>query len=91
MTKKELLEMEAFKVLPDDAEIIFNTSEKHSARVPLTDEMCWYERRCTNLDDIQKAPKGIRGSIKQKYGCFLVIDAMPIGYMRDKLHITFDL
>ena len=32
-----------------------------------------------------------RDDIKAKYGCFFVINAMPIGYMRDKLNMTFDL
>ena len=59
--------------------------------VTLTFNECYYEKRCTNLEEINNAPVNIREHIKAKYGCFFVINAMPIGYMRDKLNITFDL
>ena len=91
MTKKELLENEAFAALPDDTEIVFNTSKNIEARVPLTFNECYYEKRCTNLEEINNAPVNIREHIKAKYGCFFVINAMPISYMRDKLNMTFDL
>ena len=91
MTKKELLEMEAFKALPDDAEIIFNTSKHHAKRVPLTTKHVWYEKRCVNIDEIQKEPWHIKNNIKPKYKCFFIIDAMPIDFMKKKLNITFDL
>lgn len=91
MTKKEFLELEAFAALPDDAEIVFNTSKRPEARVPLTITRCWYEKRCTNMDYIQNAPKNIREQIKPKYGHFFIIDAMPIDYMKYRSGITFDL
>lgn len=91
MTKKELLENETFAALPYDTEIVFNTSKHIEARVPLTFNDCYYEKRCTNMDYIQNAPANIREHIKPKYGCFFVINATPIDYMRDKLNITFDL
>ena len=91
MTKKELLENETFAALPDDTEIVFNTSKHIEARVPLTFNECYYEKRCTNLEAIQSAPQEIRKRIKQKYECFFVIDAMPFDYMKDKLNMTFDL
>ena len=91
MTKKELLENETFAALPDDTEIVLNTSKHIEARVPLTFNDCYYEKRCTNMDYIQNAPKNIKDRIKPKYGCFFVINAMPIDFMRDKLNMTFDL
>ena len=91
MTKKELLENESFKALPDDAEIVFNNNKDRRMCVPLIPQHCWYEKRCTNLDYIQNAPKNIREQIKPKYGYFFIIDAMPIDYMKNRLGITFDL
>ena len=91
MTKKELLEDETFKALPDDTQIIFKTSEHRQMCEPLTHEHCWYEKRCTNLEVIQNAPLEISERIKPKYECFLVIDAIPFDYMKNKLNMTFDL
>ena len=39
MTKKELLEHAAFKALPDDSEIVFNTNDDLRKCVPLRDFM----------------------------------------------------
>lgn len=91
MTKKELLENEAFKALPDDSQIIFKTSEHRQICEPLTPEHCWYEKRCTNLEVILSAPPEISERIKQKYECFFIIDAMPFDYMAHKLNMTFEL
>lgn len=91
MTKKELLESEGFKALPDDAEIVFKTSKHPEAWTPLTAQQCWFERRCTNIDYIRKAPINVRDRITPKYKCFFIINAMPFDYMENKLHMTFDL
>ena len=88
MTKRELLENEVFKSLPDDAKIIFKTNEHREMCVPLIPPHCWYEKRCTNLEIIENAPPGER--IKPKYECFFIIDAMPFDYMKNKLHMTFE-
>lgn len=91
MTKKDLLSLEAFAELPDDAEIVFNTSKQPEIRVPLTTMRCWYERRCTNLEYINKAPESIRGKITPKYKSFFVINAFPDDYLKKELNITIDL
>lgn len=91
MTKKELLENETFKALPDDTQIIFKTCEHRQMCEPMTAEHCWYEKRCTNLEVIRSAPPEISERIKQKYECFFIIDAMPFDYMKNKLNMTFDL
>lgn len=91
MTKKEFLEMEAFKALPDDAEIVFNTSRHPEARVPLTEKRCWYEKCCTNIGFIKNAPVNIRDQIKPQYGCFFIINAMPSDYLENVYHMTFEL
>lgn len=91
MTKKELLENEAFKALPDDSQIIFKTSEHRQMCVPLIQQHCWYEKRCTNLDVIQNTPPEISERIKPKYECYFIIDAMPFDYMKNKLNMTFEL
>lgn len=91
MTKKELLEDESFKALPDDAEIVFNNNEDRRMCVPLIPQHFWYEKRCMNIEYIQNAPDNIRDNIKPKYKCFFVIDGMPFDYMKHKLNMTFDL
>ena len=91
MTKKELLEMEAFKALPDDAQIVFKTSKDIRACAPLTHNDVWYERRCTNIEYIQSAPPGIKERIKPNIDNFLIIDAMPFYYMEKELNMTFEL
>ena len=91
MTKKEFLELEAFKALPDDAEIVFKTSKDIRACVPLTANDVWYEKRCTNKEYIESASPGIRDRIQPRYGCFLVLDAMPFYYMEKELNMTFEL
>lgn len=91
MTKKEFLKLEAFAALPDDAEIVFNTSKHPEAREPFTTMSCWYEERCTNMYYIQNAPENIREQIEPKYVHFFIIDAMPRDYMKNRFGMTFDL
>ena len=43
------------------------------------------------LTALSKSADGDVGHSVQMYGCFFVINAMPIDFMRDKLNMTFDL
>ena len=91
MTKKELLESEAFMALPDNGEIVFRTSQDIRHCLPLTSNKMWVEKRITNMDFIEHAPVEIRDEIKREYGIFLVIDALPHEFMKNEYGLTFGM
>ena len=87
MTKKELLELEAFKNMPDDTEIVFHTSNNVTECIPLISRNCYYIKQVTNMEG------AFVGSFREFqepviHSAF-VIDAMPRDYMERKYNLTF--
>ena len=87
MTKKELLELEAFKNMPDDTEIVFHTSNIVEQCVPLESRNCYYISQCVNSEYISRCPEWTHP--EPKYHAAFVIDAMPLDYMERKYNMTF--
>lgn len=76
MTKKELLENDLFKSLPDDTEIVFGTNNDLWQCIPLN---------ALNISVIKQCLKEPWGNM---YKTALVIDAIPYWYLKEKYHIT---
>lgn len=91
MTKKELLELEVFKELPEDAEILFRTSKELPMCEPVTSKHLFLTRECTNIDAVMRVPFYVKQRPVAKYKTALIIDAMPFDYMKGKFNMTFDL
>ena len=86
MTKKELLELEAFKNMPDDTEIVFHTRDEVRLCIPLTPHDCYYIKQVTAVEK----PNGpFREFQEPEIHSAFVIDAMPRDYMERKYNMTF--
>lgn len=72
MTKKELLENRFFQLMPDDTEIVFNTSVVLQNCMPVTNE---YLTARTEI--VQWCKKEISGGLEPIYKYFIVINANP--------------
>ncbi len=72
MTKKELLENRDFQMLPDDAEIVFNTAVEPRYCFPVSEGhlMC-----CSEID--QWCKKEITEGLEPVYKTYLVVNARP--------------
>lgn len=86
MTKKELLENDAFKSLPDDAEIVFATDKNLKYCIRLNELNLSAIRQCVNFKDIQES---VLNAVKPKYMTALVIDAIPYWLLKEKYNIHF--
>ena len=85
MTKKELLELEAFKCMPDDTEIVFHTSNEVDRCVPLTPRICYY----INQAVVRSTHWSLREMPECKFHSAFVIDAMPRDYLERQHNMTF--
>lgn len=84
MTKKELIESEYFKELPDDAEIVFATDGHIDRCVPLNALNISVVRQCVNV------PEDGGVVFKPKYKNALVIDGIPYWYLKERYCITLN-
>ena len=82
MTKKELIESEYFKELPDDAEIVFATDELVNRCVPLNALNISIVSQCVNI------PKEGDVLFRPEYKTALLIDAIPYWYLKEGYGIT---
>ena len=82
MTKKELIECEYFKELPDDAEIVFATDGRIDRCVSLNALNISIVRQCLNI------PKEGGVVFSPKYKTALVIDAIPYWYLKERYEVT---
>lgn len=93
MTKKELLDSQAFKAMPDDAEIVFNTSSRVDLCKRLRLDQMTLIQQVVNVDDFKDIPLNIRGSyvFRPQYATALVIEAVPYDYLEHNgIHLRKD-
>ena len=91
MTKKDLLENDLFKSLPDDTEIVFGTNKDLRRCVPMNALNISVMQQCINNDSWKDIPLNVRDNytFTPQYKTALVIDAAPYWYLQEAYHITF--
>jgi hypothetical protein len=91
MTKKELIESEWLKKIPDDAEIVFRTNEKANMCHKLKLEHLSIWRQCVNVEEIPDG-HGFYKFRNPQYMTAVVIEGMPCGaldyYRKDAIADT---
>jgi len=90
MTKKELIESEWFKKIPDDAEIVFRTNEKANMCHKLKLEHLSIWRQCVNVEEIPDG-HGFYKFRNPQYMTAVVIEGMPFEYMEDMFNMHFEI
>lgn len=93
MTKKELLENDLFKSLPDDAEIVFGTNNDLWKCIPLNALNISVIKQCLKEPFGEDMPKSMRDhfAFSPQYKNALVIDAIPYWYLKEMYHITLNV
>ena len=88
MTKRELLENEVFKALPDDAEIVFATGNKLRQCVALNPLNISLVRERVNEDRMKDLPPDVREHFNPEYKCALVLDAIPYWFLKERYGVA---
>lgn len=82
MTKKELIESEEFRMLPDDAEVVFATGKTLRDCVTLNALNLSVVRECVN------EPQEGGVLFQPEYKTALVIDSIPYWYLKERFGIV---
>ena len=92
MTKKELLENKWFAMAPDNTEIVFRTDNKVAGCLHLEVSHLSLQKEIINEKELEDRPWWMvreAPPFKPIYMTAIVIEAMPLDYMKEKYNTTF--